>query len=374
MNEKIGLLGFGDGLLRQPAMRLRFFQLVVLLVLFGLASGGTRVVVRNDSQDIAMKPLALDPERPTLRKVGELEFLAAWELGSDNPDFGGISALAMMRDGRFIGVSDTGTLIGFGLTGKNQTDRPFIAPLPDAHGKNIGYADRDSESIAHDPATGRFWISYEGKHAIRRFGRSFSRTEAIARPKAMQSWGDNSGAEALIRLPGGQFIVFSEGYDLPDGSYEALHFSGDPTEEGSSSFSFGYAPPAGHKITDAAMLPDGRILTLNRKLSFPPAFSIALAVFDPAQISKGAVISPKVIARLQAPLLVDNMEGLVVAQEGGRTIIWMISDNNFNIWQRSILMKFALAPAKPLAQPKEQQKAAGTKKPEADTAPGFEAL
>lgn len=356
----------------------RLFRVVILLVLLGLSSGGMRVILRNDSQNIAMKPLALDPERPALRKVGALEFLAAWELGSNNPNFGGISALSMMRDGRFIGVSDMGTLIGFGLTGQNQIDRPFIAPLPDAYGKNIGYEDRDSESIAHDPATGRFWVSYEGKHAIRRFGRSFARTEGIARPKPMQSWGANSGAEALIRLPDGQFIVFSEGHDLPDGSYEALHFSGDPTEEGSSGFSFGYAPPAGHKITDAAMLPDGRILTLNRKLSFPPEFSIALAVFDPAQIAKGAVISPKVIARLQAPLLVDNMEGLVVAQDGGRTIIWMISDNNFNIWQRSILMKFALIPTKPPAKPPAKllgkPKAAGTKKPEADTAPGFEAL
>ncbi len=326
------------------------------------------MIYRNSSQNIALLPLMLDPNRPELRKVGALEFLAAWELGSNNQDFGGISGLAILPDGRFIGVSDAGTLIGFGLTGDNRTDRPFIAPMPDAFADGNNYEDRDSEAIIHDPASGRFWAAYEGKHAIRRFGPSFARREAIARPKAMQKWGMNSGAEALVRLPDGRFLVFSEGHDRADGSYEALAFSGDPTENGSSSFAFGYAPPEGHKITDAALLPDGRILTLNREFSFPDAFTIALAIFDPAEITKGETIKPKIIARLAPPLLVDNLEGLAVTQEDGKTIIWMISDNNFNIWQRTLLMKFALAESAGLGGGPD------TKKPKADDAPGFDAL
>jgi hypothetical protein len=67
-----------------------------------------------------------------------------------------------------------------------------------------------------------------------------------------------------------------------------------------------------------------------------------------------------VLATLKSPLLVDNMEGLAITQENGRTVIWMISDNNFNIWQQTILMKFALTEE--------------IKKPEADAAPGFESL
>ena len=47
--------------------------------------------------------------------MGDLVFLGAWELGSGNGDFGGISALAALPGGRFVGVSDAGTLIGFGL-------------------------------------------------------------------------------------------------------------------------------------------------------------------------------------------------------------------------------------------------------------------
>lgn len=349
-----------------------FTRALILLSLLVLSIFGERQFYSNNSQNIAIKPLALNPDKPDTKKVGDLEFLGAWELGSDNRDFGGISGLAIQDDGRFLAVSDAGTLIGFGLSGDESADRPFIAPMPGAFGGKRNYEDRDSESLEHDLASGRFWVSYEGKHAIRRFSPSFSRTEATVRPKAMQEWGSNSGAEALLRLPDGRFLVFSEGHDREDGSYEALHFSGDPTEIGSDSFAFGYFPPERHKITDAKMLPDGRVLTLNRKFDLT-GLSATLAVFDPAEIIRGEAIRPAVIAKLESPLLVDNMEGLAVVQQGEDVIIWIISDDNFNIVQRTLLMKFRLNPGKP--SPKRGDKEAlDTKKPVGEKAPGFDAI
>lgn len=345
----------------------RLIRLIPLIILLVLNIGGERQMYSNDSQDIALTPLPLDPDRPSLDRVGELEFLAAWELKSDNVEFGGISGLVLQPGGRFLAVSDAGTLIGFGLTGDDTTDRPFIAPMPDAHGKDRNYTDRDSEAILYDPASQKYWVSYEGKAAIRRFGAGFNRREAIVRPDAMQKWGDNSGAEAIVRLPDGRFIVFSEGHDRPDGSYEALLFSGDPTEKGSQIESFGYRPPARHKITDAKMLPDGRILTLNRKFDLT-GLSATLALLDPDEIAAGETVQPKSIARLESPLLVDNMEGLAIAEEDGRIVIWIISDNNFNALQRTLLMKFAM----PVKGDADGQGA--TKKPASPMAPGFDAV
>ena len=54
------------------------------------------------------------------------------------------------------------------------------------------------------------------------------------------------------------------------------------------------------------------------------------------------MIAGKEIADLRSPINVDNMEGLSVTQEGGRTIVWIASDDNFNPMQRSLLLKFAL--------------------------------
>jgi hypothetical protein len=338
----------------------RFRRLALLFALAVLAVGGVRVIEKNRSQNIALVPLALDSANPKRTRAGALDFLAAWELKSDNTDFGGISALVALRDGRFLGVSDAGALIGFGLSNNSQVDRPFIAALPGAVGK-AGFQDRDSEGLTTDAGSGRIWISYEFKHAIRRMPASLSRVDAVTRPALMRGWRSNSGAEALVRLRDGRFLVFAEGGGDVDNAYPAVHFSGDPAEQGSAAFSFNYQPPSGYRPTDVTQLPDGRLLMLNRRISFPNGFTAKLTLFDPAGIKPGAVVSGQVIATLAPPLLVDNMEGITTTQENGRTIVWMVSDNNFNIIQRTLLMKFAL-------------RLPDIKKPEAHNAPGFESL
>ncbi|MGB5076481.1 MAG: esterase-like activity of phytase family protein [Sphingorhabdus sp.] len=339
------------------ALPVRYLLMIVLAI---MTVGGVRTVYINNSQNIALQPLELDPAHPGPRRLGGLIFLSAWELGSGNDDFGGISALTALAEGRFVGVSDAGTLIGFGLTNDDRSDRPFIAPLPDSEGPKKDYRDRDSEGMAHDPSTGRFWISYEAKHAIRRFSRSFARSDGIVRPAEMQHWPRNKGAEAIIRLPDGRFVLISE--SLENGLHEALLFSGDPVESGTSVARFSYRPPTGYRVTDGTMLPDGRMLVLARSIGLPGGFAAKLALVDLKDITRGATVKGETIARLATPLLVDNMEGVTTSTEGGATIIWLVSDNNFNIWQRTLLMKFRLS------------ERAGTKKPEALPAPGFESL
>lgn len=318
---------------------------------------------RNRDQAIALIPLQLDPAHPGRRQLGELIFESAWELGSGNSDFGGISALTALSDGRFVGISDAGTLIGFGLTSDARADRPFIAPLPDAYGPNADYRDRDSEGLAHDTTTGQFWVSYEARHGIRRFTRSFARSDGFVRPKEMQDWPKNGGGEALARLADGQFVLFSEkGNVAIDGSVDALLFSGDPVEPGTVVSRFRYLPPKGFKPTDANVLPDGRLLVLHRRIGVPDGFRAKLGVLDAKAIVPGAVLKSRILATLASPLLVDNMEGLAVTREGDATMIWLISDNNFTIFQRTLLMKFRLA-----ERPRK-------KKPEAAAAPGFDSL
>lgn len=345
-------------------MRVAIFGfLIIAVTIFG-----TRITRPNFDPTITLQSLPLNLDEPNQTNVGPLKFLAAWELTSDNPNFGGISAINILEDGRFLGVSDAGTLIAFGLNGDKTADRPFIAPLPGSQGKELSFADRDSEAIAYDSETGRFWIAYENRNAVRRFSRSFARTDEFVQPPLMKHWSANSGAEAIVRLRDGRFIIFSEGYDLPDNSYEAILFSGDPVLAGTAAASFGYFPPDGYKVTDAAQLPDGNLIILHRRLSFPKGFSIKLGLLSPKDIVTGEASKSQIIATLESPLLVDNLEGITVAKENGKTIIWMISDNNFFIFQRTILMKFELQADK--IPNNDQHK----KKPDDNPAPGFESL
>lgn len=341
-------------------MAAKLIRILLVMCLAAVSVGGVRTISRNNSQSIAIKPLTLDPANPGVRRVGDLIFLAAWDLGSGNSDFGGISALAALPGRRFVGVSDAGTLIGFGLKSDDQADRPFIAPLPDSTGAHKGYKDRDSEGIAYDADSGQFWVSYEAKHAIRRFSRSFARVNGVARPAEMQKWPSNKGAETIVRMADGRFVVIGETID--NETHPALLFSGDPVESGSAVARFSYRPPVGYRVTDGTMLPDGRMLILARSIGFPQGFAAKLVIVDPTMIAQDAETTGRVMATLAAPLLVDNMEGVAITRDGKDVIIWLISDNNFNVWQRTLLMKFKLS---------ERRQ---TKKPEASPAPGFDSL
>jgi hypothetical protein len=344
----------------------RILRLLILFLLIAVAVGGQRIIYPNNTQAIAFKTLPLVSDGKASAKIGALKFLGAWELLSNNRSFGGFSALTALRDGRFLGVSDAGMMIGFDPPGTQTGIASFIAPLPAAFGKKVGFLDRDSEGMTLDPTSGQLWISYEGRSAIRRMPPSFSRIDGVLRSAVLRAWDGNSGGEAIARLADGRFLLFSEEQDRSDGSYDAVMFTGDPVEPNSRAVRFGYRPPNGFKATDAVQLADGRVLILNRQLSFPVGFTIKLTIIDPDEIVENEPIKHRTIATLASPLLRDNMEGMTLTQENGQSILWIISDNNFNIFQRTLLMKFALN------LPQNTQE---TKKPDVDeTKPGFESL
>ena len=86
----------------------------------------------------------------------------------------------------------------------------------------------------------------------------------------------------------------------------------------------------------------GRLLLLNRRFSIFEGLTAKLVVADPGGAKAGGVLTGAEIAHFEAPLTVDNMEALSVTREGGRTFIWIASDDNFSAIQRTLLLKFAL--------------------------------
>jgi hypothetical protein len=327
--------------------------LALASVLFFLGTGvfvADSPLPPNTSQQIVLKrPLDLPP-LPYRMGKGPLTLVDGWELESDNSDFGGFSALHAMGDGRLLALSDASILAGFTL-GKGSVARDsFIAPLPVRRGERSTKYDQDSESLAHDPVTGRFWVGFEQRHRIRRYSPGFARAEATGRPPAMADWPDNGGAEAMLRRADGSFVVFAESQRIEPGVTVGLIFSGDPAEPGAKSRSFAYRPPEGYRITDITSLPDGRLLALHRRFSFLRGVSAKIAMIDAQSVVPGALVVPKVIATLEPPFPVDNMEGIAVEREGGKTIVWIISDDNFLIVQRSLLLKFEFS--EPRASPR----------------------
>src|SRR3546814_2297835 len=97
------------------------------------------------------------------------------------------------------------------------------------------------------------------------------------------------------------------------------------------------------RITDAARLPDGRILYLNRRASILEGFSAKLTVANGSDFEAGDILTGPEIAHFKAPVTVDNFEALSVDLEDGRTVVWLASDDNFSALQPTLLLKFALA-------------------------------
>jgi hypothetical protein len=321
-------------------MTAKIKRLALSIILAVLTVGGVRTIYPSDSQDIIVRRLALNPDNATQRQVGALEFIAAWELRSRNEGFGGISALVSVGHNRFVGIGDAGTVISFRLTDDGRIDRTTIAPLPNVHGPNVSYKDRDSEGLAYDPDSGQYWVSFEGNHAIRRYSKSFNQQTGLIRPAILQKLPRNKGAESIVRLQDGRFIIIAESLD--DDMHSAWIFSGDPIESTTTITPFTFRPPAGYRVTDAAQLPDGRIVLLNRAIGFPSGFTAKVSLLNPDSIGRNSVLSADIIASLAPPLLVDNMEGIAVTGDGDKLFLWLISDNNFTLLQRTILMKFRL--------------------------------
>jgi hypothetical protein len=89
-------------------------------------------------------------------------------------------------------------------------------------------------------------------------------------------------------------------------------------------------------------LPDGRALILLRKVlwGIPPHFAGKLMLADPATIRAGKAWRAEPLADLASPLPSDNFEGLAVAPAGdGGTTLWLISDDNDSIAQRTLLLR-----------------------------------
>jgi len=327
------------------AMRRRWvrFAMIAVLALLPTWSGPAHRPVLGPVADIKAWPVAFDPGDPAHRTQGALTFLGGMELTSDDPAFGGFSSLKV-GGGKFTLLSDGGNIAMFRLYPGLKIKHALFGDLPGGPGRGWFKSDRDSESMTADPATGQIWVGFEHRNAIGRYAAGFTRIEAGRSPRVMRNWSDNGGAESLVRLRDGRFLTIAETDRRLDGSdaRNAILFAGDPVEQPDRWVRFGYVPPEGFDPSDAAELPDGRILVLNRRLDLPFRWRVALTVIDLKQAKPGAILRGTEIARLESPLSVDNFEGVAVTREGPATIVWLVSDDNLFVLQRTLLMKFRL--------------------------------
>jgi hypothetical protein len=287
---------------------------------------------------ISFRPIALDEADPAAKRLGRLVWLGGWALTSNDRRLGGISALHV-EGGEALALSDAGWLIRLPLPDGRSAVRARISMVEAGPGPAGVKVNRDIESAVVEG--NRIWLAYEQANAVWRYDRTRFEPRSSAAPARMARWSANRGPEAMARLADGRFLVFAEG---GGGDSEAVLFAGDPSVRGTRATRLRYRPPAGYRITDSARLPDGRLVLLNRSVSLFTGFTATLTILAvPRELKEGMLISGEEAAAFRGPVTRDNLEALSVTEEAGRTILWLASDDNYSPFQRTLLMKFALA-------------------------------
>lgn len=290
-----------------------------------------------------------------------LEFVGGVVLTSPHPDFGGWSGLVTSEDGgRIFTVSDRGNWLFADLMADGQRPKGLanavLGEIAGVGGQSLGRGrDRDSESVALLDGTlsrGTLLVAFERNHRIGRFPIS---DRGLGAPIAFlklapdaRRMSANRGLEAVTVVRGGPLrgavIAFAEEMHDTARNHTGWIWAAGPSSEPQR---LGLVNIADFAITDAASLPDGSIIVLERKFRWLEGVKMRMRLIKAQDIRPGALLDGEVLIDADMTSEIDNMEGLAISRDArGQTVLTVISDNNFNSFlQRTLLLRFVLKPS-----------------------------
>ena len=311
-----------------------------LLAALGAAPG------RGEPIEVRSVAVVLNLEDRSQTTVGRLRYLGGLKLSSRDPRFGGLSGLTIAADGRhLVAVSDH----GFWFTAELVSDPDGVpeaivgadlAPLLGPDGAPLQGRRRDAEAVERAPS-GAYIVSFERAHRLMRYGAAGgpagARPTPLATPPALGEAPTNGGVEAFAVLGPGRLLVVTEDLRVGEDAVAGWLIAG------ARAWPLTYLTRHRFKPTDFALLPSGDVLALERRYSPIAGPGARLVRIERAAIAPGARLAGAELARLVPPLTVDNMEGLAVrATAGGATLLYLLSDDNYNPLQATLLMVFRL--------------------------------
>jgi hypothetical protein len=258
--------------------------------------------------------------------------------------FGGLSGLHLAPDLTLTAVSDLARFAQMQLALEPDL-RPSgltllrTGRLGDGAGRPLarGYTG-DAEALARLP-DGTWLVGFERWHRIRAYAQLDGPGRQVPAPPGLERSPANAALESLAVLSDGRWLALSEGLSVQDGQAAWI---GGPD----GWLALGYRPALGHVPVDAAGLPDGGALVLERAFGLLGGFATRLVLLSKADLAApvaGELLQGEELLRLAAPLPVDNYEGVAVLRHQGRLLVAMVSDDNENRLQSTLLLLFELA-------------------------------
>jgi len=303
------------------------------------------------------RPIAVDTvlvtfskTAPETRRFGALAWRGGVELASNDSAFGGYSGLVVGSDGRsLIAVSDAGAWLTAEIVYENGRLAGLAdmrtAPLLDAEGKPFPDKDsRDAEALTVlDPADGILAVGFERMSRVLRY--AFGTYGVAARPTTIALPADLRGApfnkelEALGRFAETDtLLVLSERYLDAEGNIRGWLIGGP--QPGALSV----VRSGDFDVTDLAIAPSGDVILLERRYSPLAGAAMRIRRIAGETVRAAAFVDGDVLIEARQPhYAIDNMEGIAVhVHDAGEMRLTIISDDNFNPPQRTLLLQFAL--------------------------------
>ena len=318
--------------LRLPASAL------ALVLLFAAARGPAFA----EPIEVHARTVPLNEEVPEQDTVGALRYRGGLLLTSPDARFGGLSALAVTVDGQqFLALSDRGFRFTARLVYDERGDLAGVrgaelGAMSGLDGRALsGLREADAESLAPG-AEGEIIVAFERWHRLWRYFPGVAVPEPLPPPIELEKAPRNGGIEALTMLDDGSLLALTEKYGAGDA---VVGWISD--EEGWSVLT--YATRDGFSPTGAATLPGGDVVVVERRFTLRGGVAVRLVRIDSATIRPGARLEGRVLAEIRPPLTVDNFEGVDARRgPGGKTLIYVVSDDNYNPLQSTLLLMFEL--------------------------------
>tara|TARA_R110000787_G_scaffold150431_2_gene264338 strand:- start:11002 stop:12081 length:1080 start_codon:yes stop_codon:yes gene_type:complete len=295
---------------------------------------GTRFVAPL-SLDITATPVALNDEGANPPLPDTVTFAGGWSLTSGNANFGGLSGLETLPDGKLLSISDVGAFVWLGMTDGHPDGTGKLAYMLGQDGGQLsGKAEGDSEGLAY--RDGLAIVSFERNHRLEAFDLencgAAARAALVAKLPA-EAGGkpidENQGAEALSISPDG---ILTYGLESLFGGPSPM---GEVLENGTSKLTGQDADnPGGYSFVGRDEVPSS---------SQSPIIITLFRSYDPIRGNRNIITWSNSNDRieLKRPMLVDNFEGVAGEIRADGTLrIWMISDNNFSGKQQTLLYVF----------------------------------
>lgn len=299
---------------------------------------------------VQARPIVFDRAHPEATRFGSLSWLGGVELRSPTRAFGGFSGLIVAADGAALtAVSDA----GFWLTGTIGYDGARPVGLEDARmGSLLGAGgepltavdDSDAEAITAANA-GHVYIAFERRRRVGLFPLTDDGVGPARRfltlPRSLLKAKPNSGIEGLALLQSGAqkgaLVAVTENLRDGDGNIIGRLIGGPAPGP------IAIRHHAGFDVTDLAALPDGGLLVLERQFSWSTGIRMRIRHIAAKAIRRGAVLDGEALLEAGPELTIDNMEAMAVHRNAqGQTVVTLLSDDNYNAFQRTLLLQFRI--------------------------------